>query len=242
MPLEEADQPVRFDEGQPVAEAPDRLAGAFGPTGEQPGETTERDEKGGADGGGGHDEDRAVGRSAPVVHDRHVEPMGDEDADQGEPEEDVEHDGRADALGPEGEPGIGARHPRLGEEPVPESGGGCRATRGHMAEGEGGQVDAEEPKAAGTAAGQDGVGQLGIGDEGGDLEEDPEDQVGGMDMGQAADLGPVRGGQWQGDVEDEQEGEDRAHAEADLAVAEWPPVPPPLPHRAWSAARHGRPC
>jgi hypothetical protein len=121
--------------------------------------------------------------------------MGDEDADEGEPEEDVEHDRRADALGSEGEPGVGAGDPRLGEEPVAEGGGWCRAPRGHMAEREGRKVDAEEPQPAGTAVGEDGVGQLGIGHEGGDLEEDPEDQVGGVDMGQAADLGPVRGGQ-----------------------------------------------
>ena len=64
-----------------------------------------------------------------------------------------------------------------------------------MGEREGRKVDAEQPQPAGAAVGEDGVGQLGIGHEGGDLEEDPEDQVGRVDMGQAADLGPVRGGE-----------------------------------------------
>jgi hypothetical protein len=242
MSFEEADQPVRFDERQSFTDTTDHLPGALRPASEQPGETAEHDEEDGADGGGGHDEDRAVGRRAPVVPDRHVEAMGDEDADKGEPEEDVQHDGRADALGSEGEPGIGARHPRLGEEPVAEGGGRRRAARGHMAEGERRQVDAEEPQPAGAAVGQDGVSQLGVGDEGGDLEEDSEDQVGGVDMGQAADLGPVGGGQGQGHVEDEEEGQDGAHAEADFAASERPPVPPAAPSRAWSSARHGRPC
>ncbi len=242
MSFEEADQPVRLDERQSFTDTADYLPGTLGPAGDQPCETTEHDEEDGADDGGGHDEDRAVGRRPPMVPDRHVEAMGDEDADKGEPEEDVEHDRRADALGAEGEPGIGARHPRLDEEAVAEGGGRCRATRGHMAEGQSRQVDAEEPQPAGAAVGQDGVSQLGVGDEGGDLEEDPEDQVGGVDVGQAADLGPVGGGQGQGDVEDEEEGEDGAHAEADFAASERPPVPPAAPGHAWSSVRHGRPC
>ena len=92
MPFEESHQPVGLDEGQSFTDTAHHLAGALWPAGEQPYEAAEHDEEDSADGGGDHDEDRAIGRRPPVVPDRHVKAMGDEDTDEGEPEEDVEHD------------------------------------------------------------------------------------------------------------------------------------------------------
>jgi len=39
--------------------------------------------------------------------------MGSEEADQRAPEDEVQNDGRSDPLGPEGETGVGTRHPGL---------------------------------------------------------------------------------------------------------------------------------
>jgi len=98
-----------------------------------------------------------------------------------------------------------------------------------VAEGECGHVDTEEPEAAGTVVGEHGVGQLGVGDQGADLEEDAEGQVADVDVGQGVDLGAVAGQEGQGHVEDEQEHHQGAHTEPDLSPYERPPVPPPPP-------------
>ena len=153
---------------------------------------------------------------------RNMEAVGDQEGHQGEPEHHVEDDGRPDALGPEGEPGIRTADAGLGQQPVAQGRPRSRAARGDMAQREGGHVDPEDAEPAGAVAGQYGVGQLGVGGQGTDLEEDAEDQVGHVDMGQGVDLRPVAGQQREGDVEDEEEDEDGPHAQPDLAPHEGP--------------------
>ena len=70
------------------------------------------------------------------------------------------------------------------------------------------------------------MGQLGIGGQGGDFEEHSQRQVGDVDVGERRDLGPVAGQQGKGDIEDEEEHDEGADADAHVATDEWSPVPP----------------
>lgn len=124
---------------------------------------------------------------------RDTESVEDEEGHEREPEEHVEHDRRADALGAEGEPGVGTGHPGLGEQPVAE-----RCARGgppgrHVAEGERGQVDPEEAEALRSTVRQHRVRELGVGGQSGDLEEHAECEVGDVDVGEGVDLAAVAG-------------------------------------------------
>jgi hypothetical protein len=56
------------------------------------------------------------------------EAMSSEEADQRAPEDAIQHHCGSDALGPEGEPGICAGHPRLRQQPVTEGRAGGRAS------------------------------------------------------------------------------------------------------------------
>ena len=71
------------------------------------------------------------------------------------------------------------------------------------------------------------MGELGIGHQRGDLEDHPEGQVGGVDVGEGGELGAMAGQQRKRHVEDEEEDQQRPDAQADLATDEGPPVPPP---------------
>ncbi len=70
------------------------------------------------------------------------------------------------------------------------------------------------------------MGQLGVGDERPDLQQQADGQVPEVDMGERVHLGPVAGQQRKGQVEDEQEDEHGGHAQTDLTADEGPPVPP----------------
>lgn len=70
------------------------------------------------------------------------------------------------------------------------------------------------------------MGELGVGGQRTELEQDPDGQVPEVDVGQRVDLGPVARQQRECEVEDEEESEYRADAQADLAADERSPVPP----------------
>lgn len=74
--------------------------------------------------------------------------------------------------------------------------------------------------------GQHGVGELGISRQGCDLEEDAQGEVGRVDVGERPDLVAMAGQQRQCYVEDEQEEEHCAHAEANVAAHKGATVPP----------------
>ena len=130
--LDERGEAVGVEEADVGGHGVDDPAGPLLAPGEQVEEPAEGAEQDHADGGGHHAPgsrptwSRARGR-------RDLEPVGDEEGHQRAPEDGVEHDGRADALGAEGESGVGAGHAGLGQQPVAEGGPGCRAagaTRG----------------------------------------------------------------------------------------------------------------
>ena len=226
----------------------DDPAGPLLAAGEEVEEAAEGAEQDHPDGGGHHQQDGGRGRSV-AVHTGRPEPVGGEEGHQRAPEQPVEDDGGADALGTEGEAGVGARHPGLGEQPVAEGGSRGRPAGAHVAEGQGRQVDPEEPPSRRAAMGEDRVGELGVGHEGGQLEQHADRQVGGVDVGQGADLAAMAGQQRDGHVEDEQEDEYGADAEPHARAARTgrgattapvgprPPSPPParLPSRTPSA-------
>jgi hypothetical protein len=95
-----------------------------------------------------------------------------------------------------------------------------------VTEGQRRQVDPKQTETGGSAAWQDGVGELGVGSQSRDLEEDTERQVRRVDVGECTDLAAVAGQQGKRYVEDEQEDEHRAHAEAYIATHEGATVPP----------------
>jgi len=234
--LEERGEAVGVEEADVGRHPVDDAADPGLAPGEQVEEPTEGAEEDHPDGGGHHHEDGRRCRAMPLDA-RHPEPVGHQEADQGAPEDDVEHHGRADALGPEGEAGIGTGHARLGHQPVAERRPRGRAPGGHVAEGQGREVDPEQAEPGRAAVGKDGVGELRVGDQGGDLEEDAEGQVGHVDVGQRPDLAAVAGQQRNGDVEDEQEDEDGADAESDFPTHERSTVPPsavPVPAARFS--------
>jgi len=81
------------------------------------------------------------------------------------------------------------------------------------------------------------MGELGVGHQGGHLEQHAEGQVADVDVGQGPDLAAVAGQEGQGHVEDEQEDEDGADTEAHLPAYEGTAVPPsagPLRARRFS--------
>ena len=209
---------------------PDDPAGPLLAPSEQVEQAAEGAEQDDPHGGGHHDEDRRGRRPVPVqLGGRHVEAVEHQEAHQREPEQDIEHHRRTDALGAEGEPGVGPGHPGLGEEAVAEGGARSGATGGHVAQGQGGQVDPEEAEPTGTVGREDRVGELGVGDEGGDLEQYAQRQVGDVDVGERLDLTAVAGEERQGDVEDEEEHEHGAHADPHFAPGERAAVPPAVP-------------
>jgi hypothetical protein len=229
QPFDQGRGPVGIEEADPARHPPDDPAGPLLTPGEEVEEAPEGAQQDHPHAGGHDDQDGGRLRLVAVVSSRDVEAVGDQEGHQRAPEHHVEHDRRPDALGPEGEAGIGPRNPRLGEQPVAECGPRSSPAGGNVAEGQRGHVDAEEPEAVGTVVGEHGVGQLGVSDEGADLEEDAEGQVAEVDVGQGVDLGAVAGQEGQGHVEEEEEHHQGAHAESDLAPHEWSPVPPPPP-------------
>ena len=156
---------------------------------------------------------------------------------QGQPEDDVEHHGRADALGGQAEGGRAARHVGVGEEPVAGGGARHRAAGQRVADGQGPHVDAEDAQAVGRAGGEHGAGQLGVGDQGGHLGQGAEDQP--EDVEWLSWWTPAGAGELgQQDVLAHEE--EQQHHQGDLHVArqKLPPDPGLLDRllRCWSAA------
>lgn len=203
----------------------DQAAGPLLAPGQQVEDDAEGAEEDHPDRGGHHDQDGRRRRPVPVGP-RDPEAVGHEEADEGAPEDPVQHHGRADPLGAEGEAGVGTGDARLGQQAVPEGRSRRRATRGHVAERQGRQVDPEQSEAVRSAVGEHGVGELGVGHQRGRLEQDTECQIGHVDVGQGPDLVAVAGHEWDGHVEEEEEDEDRADAEADVPAHERTAVPP----------------
>ena len=83
---------------------------------------------------------------------------------------------RADALGGQPERRGAARYLGLGEQAVADGGSGHRAPGEDVADGEGPHVDAEDPEAVRRVGREDGVGELGVGGQGGDLQQCAQDQ------------------------------------------------------------------
>ena len=240
--LDQRGDAVGVDEADPFRHRPDDPTGPCLSPRQQVEEAAEGAEEDHAHGGGHDDQDRCRRRRVPVQPGGDVEPVQDEESDQRQPEQHVEHDRRADALGAEGESGVGAAHAGLGEEAVAERGPRGRPPGGDVAEGEGGQVDPEQAEPLGTTGGEDRVGQLGVGGECGDLQQHAEGQIGDVDVRKGADLAAVTGDDGEDDVEDEEEDQHGSHAEADFTAHERAAVPPPRPRGSSShrlVCRHG---
>jgi len=232
QPLEQRREPVGVQEADPGRHGVDDGAGPLLTAGQEVEEHAECAEQDHTDGGRHHHQD-GCGGGAVTVGAGHPESVGDEEGDQRAPEDAVEHDGRADALGAEGEAGVRTGHARLGEQPVAEGGPRGGAPRRDVAEGQCREVDPEEPEPCRSTVGEYRVGELGVGHQCRHLEHHADGQVGDVDVGQGPDLAAMAGQQGQGHVEDEEEDEDGADAEPDLPAHERPAVPPPAsPNRA----------
>ena len=229
--LDQRGEPVGVQEAHMSRDGPDDPAGPFLAPGEQVEQAPEGAEEDHADGRGHQHQDRRRGRGVTVEAGGHVEAVEDQEGHQREPEEHVEYHCRADALGAEGEPGVRPGDPGLGHEAVAQGRARGGPTGRDVAEGQGGQVDPEEAEPARSPGRQHGVGQLRVGGQGRHLEQHAEGQVGHVDVGQRAHFGAVAGHQRQGDVEDEEEDEQGAHADPHLAAHERAAVPPPVPLR-----------
>jgi len=227
QPLDQGCGPIGVEEADPTGHPADDPAGPLLPPGQQVEQPTEGAQQDHAHPGGHDDQDRRRLGLAAMMTGRDMEAVRDQEGHEGAPEHDVQHHGRSDALGAEGEAGVGPGHSRLGEEAVAECGPRSGAARGDVAEGEGRHVDAEQPDPTRAVRGENSVGQLGVGHEGPDLQQHAKGQVADVDVGQGVDFGPVAGQQGQGHVEDEQEDQQGPHAEADLTADEWSAVPPP---------------
>jgi hypothetical protein len=194
QPLEQRGEAVGVEEADVGRHAVDDPAGPLLAPGQQVEEHTEGTEQDHADRRRHHHQDGGRGGAVPVGA-GHPEAVGAEEADQRAPEDGVQHDRRADALGAEGEPGVGPGHARLGQQAVAEGRSRGRAAGRHVAEGQGGEVDPEQAEPGGAAVGEHGVGELGVGHQGGHLEEDAEGEVGHVDVGERPDLAAVAGQQ-----------------------------------------------
>ena len=172
---------------------------------------------------------------------RGVEAVHQKKGHQRQPEQHIEHDGRSDSLGAQCHAGVGTADPGLGEEPETQSGTRGGASRRNVAEGQGGHVDSEESEPLGSVRGEYGMGELGIGGQCPDLEEDAENQVLDMNVAEGTDFRPVTGQQRQGHVEDEQEDQDQPDTDPDLPSDERTAVPPPVVFGTPTRKRHPAP-
>ena len=240
QPLHQRGEPVGVEEPDVGRHRVDDPAGPLLAPGQQVEEAAERPEQDHAHRRGHQHEDGGRGGAVPVEPARYPEPVEHEERDERAPEQHVEDHRRPDPLGAEGEPGVGAGHAGLGQQPVPEGCARCGPPGRHVAEGQGGQVDPEQPEPARPAVGEHGVGELRVCGQGGDLQQHPEGEVGDVDVGEGADLVAVGDGQRQRHVEHEEEGEHGADADAHLTAHEGPTVPPPaVPRRGRrTAPRH----
>lgn len=119
---------------------------------------------------------------------RCVEAVKQEERDQGKPEQDVQYDSRADALGAEGKAGIGTRYTGLDQQPIAEGCSGRGPPGRDVAEGQSRQVDSEETPAPGPATRKHGEGELRVGDQRPDLQEEADHQVRDVDVLEGGEL------------------------------------------------------
>ena len=136
-----------------------------------------------------------------------VEPMQRDRDHEGDPEHAVEHHGRSDALGCEGETGIGPVHAVRGEQPVTEPGAARGPAWEHVADREGGQIDAEHLGERRTAFRQHRLGEAPVGGQGSGLEGESGQEPDGVDPAQLTERGTCLGVQeaWDEDVLDDHE-------------------------------------
>ncbi len=224
--LDQGRRAVGIEESDPPGHPPDDPAGPLLTPGQEIEQASEEAEQDHADPGGHDDQDGRRLRLSAVVAGGGMEPVGDQERHQRAPKHDVEDHCGTDPLGTEGESGVGAADPGLGQQAVPEGRSWGRPPRGDMGEGQRRHVDAEQAEPARPIGREHGVGELGVRRQGTDLQQDAEGQVAEVDVGQRVDFGPVAGQQGQGDVEDEQEHQHGAHAQPDLPADERAPVPP----------------
>ena len=227
--LDQRGEPVGVEEADVGGHGPDDPAGPLLTAGQQVEQPPEGAEQHHTDGGRDHEEDRRRGGGVPVEPGRRVEPVQDEEGHQRQPEHHIQYHRRTDALGAEGEAGVGAGHPGLGEQPVAQGGPRCGPSGRDVAECEGRQVDPEQAEPGRPTVGEYRVGELCVGRQGGDLQEDAEGQVGHVDVCERADLAAVARHQRQRHVEEEEEDEHGADADPHFTAHEWTPVPPPCP-------------
>ena len=144
-------------------------------------------------------------------HVQGVHPAQRDRDQQGDPEEQVEHDGGAQAGGGQGEAGVRAADARQREQPVAEGRAG-RAAAGHdVAERLGAHLDAEHPQAGDLGAGlaERRAGQQGVGEPRRDLQDQAGDEERRADLGDLGGRAAEAGDQRQEDeVDDRREGDD----------------------------------
>ena len=135
---------------------------------------------------------------------------GERDRDQqGQPEDPVEHHGRAHALGGQAEGHRAPGHVEVDEEPVGDRGAGRRAAGDDVAHGQARHVDPEQGEAVRRAGGQHGVAQLGIGGQGDPLEDHPQHDPDHVDLPEQVDCLAGAGQLGQEEVlTDEEDGDD----------------------------------
>ncbi len=161
-----------------------------------------------------------------MVSEWRVEPVRYEESDETAPEDHVEHHRRTHALGSEGKSRVGPGDAGLGEQPIAKGGTRSGSARGDVAQGKGGEVDAKQSATTRAARRQNGVGQLGVGNQGANFEQRSEQQVTDVDVGEGRDLGAVAGHKGQGNIEKKEKGQHRSNADPDLASGEGPTMPP----------------
>ena len=141
-----------------------------------------------------------------------IEAVGSTDRDgdqQGGPQHHVENDGRSDPGGGHGEPGVGAAHPREGEQAVAERRAGGVAGGHDVGQRLGAHPDAEHAHRADLVAGvaQRGAGEEGIRPPRADLQADAAEQQQRLDVEQLR-RGPPEAGDQREDEEVEDEDEE----------------------------------
>ena len=123
----------------------------------------------------------------------------------------VEHDGRAEAGGGQGEAGVGAADARQREQPVAERRAGGAAAGHDVAERLGAHLDAEHPQPRDLGAGlaERRAGQQRVGEPRRDLQEQAGDEERRLDLGELGRRAAEAGDQRQDEeVDDRREGDD----------------------------------
>src|SRR5215211_6659726 len=145
--------------------------------------------------------------STTTAEDRHQQP---------DPQQEVQHHRRADALGGHGEGGVGARQPEPGQQPEPEGAADRRPAGNDVADSQRRQVDAEQRQVRRRGAVDHHLGQLGVAQDRARLQSHPQDDQPQVDLGEQAgrpprprDLGKHEIDHHEGDQQELDEAPDR---------------------------------